>query len=150
MTATLNRKAITRAGGDQIIPPHGFGALKADEVCKRGWLMAFDSNGYIVVVTTTTGLKSAGLAAEDADATGLSSGDITIDLIEGVVDVECADTLDDGDIGTVLYGSDNQTVTTTSTGASAMGLFWGMNADTGKHRMLVGRLASVLIAALAS
>jgi len=151
MTATANRRHITTSG-DQAIPASGGGGLKADEVCKRGWLMGRDSSGRLVVATTATGLVSAGLAGVDADATGKDDGEVTIPLLEQVVDLAMgtsSDAFDDGDIGAIAYASDNQTMNATDGGGtrSPLGIFWGLNPDTGQGRFLVGRMAAAMVAA---
>lgn len=151
MTAATERVEIS-SHGDQAIPCYGGGGVKTNEVIKRGWLVATDTNGLLVELVTATGLIAAGIALEDIDMTGLTTGSKSIRTRIGVIEAfnsGGADELDNGDMGAPVFGVDNQTVAKTSGGGtrSQVGVMHGLNTETGKVRVFVGPIATAIAAA---
>ena len=143
MTAATERTDITQWGAHPI-PGAGSGKLLTNTAVKKGWHVAKNAAGYTVPYTATTGLISEGLAEADADSTGLASGSVEIPTIVGVVDQAIGgggDVLVDADAPCAVYALDNQTVGKTSNGGarSLAGVFLGINPETGKARVGVGR-----------
>lgn len=148
MTAATERRIISRHGG-ALPAMMGHPGLKADEVVKQGWLIMLEAaSGYLVEATAATGLLSAGLAMQDADATDKSSGDCRLDLVQGVVDLVGktggGDDLALTDIGRVVYAVDNQTVGKVATSRSPAGFLVGINEENSMMRVWVGFAAAAL------
>ncbi len=151
MTAATERRIISRSGG--ALPERKGGTLKADEVVKQGWLCMYGASGYVYEAVAGAGYKSAGIAMQDADATGADDGAVGLDLIQGVVDLaiktDGGDALTIADVGTVVYAVDNQTVGKVSTSRSVAGILSGINEENGCARVLVGDLAAAIAVAKA-
>lgn len=152
--AATDRVMISREGVEGV-PSMGKAALAGAANVRRGWLLGRNSLGYVVPFTATTGLTSAGIAYSDADNTLGNDGDVEINTIEGSVDVDmgtAGDAFTDADIGLVAYGIDNCTVGKTdgSSTRSPAGIFLGLNSDTQKARVLVGRVAAALADGIAT
>lgn len=64
--------------GANTVPTYLVFGVKADAVIDQGNLVVLDSTGYAKLATEATGLLPAGRAEQSVDATGLSSGAITI------------------------------------------------------------------------
>jgi len=113
--------------------------VKANQVIRKGWLVAADATGFLVVVTTATGLKGMGIALQDADSTGLANGAILCDVQYGVEvrDNHGADLVVQADLFAKVFAVDNNTVAKTDgTGTrSAAGIFVGF-ADDGRPLVL--------------
>src|SRR5581483_9241171 len=155
MSAATGRIAITKQGTQQL-PATERLPIAANVQIKRGWWVARNASGYGVPVTAATGLISGGIALEDIDTTsgglGGSDGDFSIEVEVGVLDLvsgTSGDALTDANIGAVVYGIDNQTAGATSgSGArSGLGICMGVNSDTGKIRVWVGKAAAAVVAA---
>jgi len=127
----------------------GSPGLKGDEIVKQGWLVMLEaSSGYLVEATAATGLLSAGIALQDCDATDKDDGEMSVDLMQGVVDLVGktggGDDLAATDIGSIVYAVDNQTVGKVSTSRSPAGFLVGINEETGQMRVWVGFAAAAL------
>lgn len=93
----------------------------ADAVIHQGAIVVVNSSGYAKPAVTGTGLVAVGIARESVDATGLSSGDISIEIEEMIA--ECfnsagGDEITIADIGKVCFLADDQTVAKTSNGGA--------------------------------
>jgi hypothetical protein len=147
MTAATERRIISKQGEDAL-PERIKGDVAADETFKQGWLLMRNSDGYVVEATAASGYTSAGIAWQDCDATDFNDGDLTVDCLQGVFDLVGktggGDDLHIGDIGTVVYAVDNQTVGKVSTSRSPAGILMGVNEENGCMRVLVGAAAAAV------
>jgi hypothetical protein len=153
MTATANRRAIIQHG-DDAIPKTTPGALAANVVVKRGQAMLRNASGY-VTTTAAAGCTSAGVAWEDADNTGGADGAVSVDLIEGLVDLAIGtstDVLAESDAPCACYFIDNQTVgkqpASGATVRSRGGLFMGLDPENGQAKVIVGPVGDILARAV--
>jgi len=64
--------------GANTVPSFLVVPVKANAVIDQGNLVCLDSTGYAILATEATNLLPVGRAEESVDATGLSSGAITI------------------------------------------------------------------------
>lgn len=152
MTAASGRRLINKLGEDAI-PVMGGGPVKASAVWKRGWAIAKDATGYLVPFTEATGLTSAGVAEEDVDATGASSGDLWARAVTATCEFENganSDAFAITDGPKVAYAGDNQTACKTSnSGArSILGVFSHLDPESGKPMVWVGPQAAAVAQAL--
>ena len=72
--AIVNREQY----GANTVPSFLVVPVKANAVIDQGNLVCLDSTGYAILATEATNLLPVGRAEESVDATGLSSGAITI------------------------------------------------------------------------
>lgn len=90
--------------------------VKADAVIHPGAIIVLDSTGYAKPAITATGLIPVGIARESVDATGLSSGDVSVEVEVKIA--ACAnlgaDAVTFTEIGKLVYLVDDQTVAKTS------------------------------------
>jgi hypothetical protein len=148
MSDATQRRALT-IWGDQALPQTDRVKLAANAVVKKGYHLSISSSGYAAPFTAATGLKSGGIALEDADNTGGADGDLSVDvetMPTDMVNGTAGDALADSDAPCACYALDNQTVGKTSNGGtrSIAGLFLGINPETGAPRVLVGRAGWLL------
>jgi hypothetical protein len=122
MTALLKQRMVRvkKAGGMDF-------PVEADAVIFKGAFCVLKA-GYLTPALEESGDTPAGLATEDVDATGLSSGDVSCHvnfcrektLVPMISGVSLAQT----DMGKTLYLKDDQTVTTDDSGTTALGTVW--------------------------
>lgn len=127
-TLTASRNTLQMGGGTTFklsIP------LKANAKVFKGGLVAIDNTtGYGVVPTVATTLIGAGVALEDKDNTGGSSGAISVEvMVEDAVLLDCSGQAQTA-LGRLVYFVDDHTVTVTSTGASIAGVCVGFVSAT--------------------
>ena len=109
--------ALTKGRTVKSIPGILFNfPVKADAVIHQGAIVVLDSSGYAKPAITATGLIPVGIARESVDATGLSSGDASVEV--EVMVAACAnlgaDAVTFTEIGKLVYLVDDQTVAKTS------------------------------------
>jgi len=109
MSAATENKLIKMQDGDKRSYP-----VLADAVIYQGTLVYIDVNGYAVAVTSTGVNGFAGVAVAKADATGLSSGDISVEVYaEGDFELVGAGTYTQATVGVPVYGDNNYDISIT-------------------------------------
>ena len=111
MTALSKSRTVRSIPGFMFSYP-----VLADAVIHQGAIVVLTAAGYAKPAVTGTGLIAVGIARESVDATGLSSGDISVEVEEMIA--ECAnsaggDEITIADIGKVCFLADDQTVAKT-------------------------------------
>lgn len=91
--------------------------VAADTKLLAGWIVAVDTSGNAVAGSDAAGLRVIGRAEHNADNTGGSAGDITINVKRGVFRFANSVTaaVDADDKGKIVFVEDNGTVAETST-----------------------------------
>jgi hypothetical protein len=105
--------------------------VAANAVIHKGAQVAKNSGGFLVPFTATTGLVACGRAEERVDNTGGANGDVRCKVLSGVFrwdNSAGADEIDHGDIGATAYAVDDHTVAIVSTGRSAAGTIYDVDA----------------------
>lgn len=147
MSASTGRVARNVRTANSALPSAGLLLLAAGVIPFSGWLMARNSSGYGVPFTETTGLISAGRAQLDG-AAGTADGDTSIIVDTMVEDIDqsatAGDYFVDADAPAVAYGVSNHEIGKLATGRSIAGVFFGINADTGKARLWSGPAAHAM------
>ena len=109
--------ALTKSRAVKSIPGILFSyPVLANAIIHQGAIVVVNSSGYAKPAAAATGLVAVGIARESVDATGLSSGDISVEVEEMIAD--CAnsaggDLIAFDDIGKVCFLADDQTVAKT-------------------------------------
>lgn len=75
----------------------------------KGTMVVIDASGYAIPATAASGRRPVGIATEQADNSGGSAGDITVEVETGVHLME-NDDLVQADEGSLCYLQDDQTV----------------------------------------
>lgn len=89
----------------------------ADAIIHQGAIVVLNSSGYAKPAVTGTGLIAVGVARESVDATGLSSGDVRVEVEEMIADMANSaggDEITIAELGDVCWLVDDQTVAKTS------------------------------------
>lgn len=95
--------------------------VAADAVIYQGAIVALNSSGYARPAGTATGLIAVGIARESVDATGLSSGDVSVEVEEMIAECQNSaggDEITIAEIGDACYLVDDCTVAKTSGGGT--------------------------------
>lgn len=96
-------------------------APMAVDIIYRGALVMHNTSGYLAPAATGAGGIFAGVAMEKVDNSGGSAGDVECKYqSEGVFLLEGSG-LAQGDVGDMVYASDDQTITKTSTNNPLVG-----------------------------
>ena len=129
MTALSKSRSVRSIPGILFSYP-----VLANAIIHQGAIVVVNSSGYAKPAAAATGLVAVGIARESVDATGLSSGDISVEVEEMIAD--CAnsaggDLIAFDDIGKVCYIVDDQTVALTDGGGtrSPAGIIKGMDGS---------------------
>jgi hypothetical protein len=101
--------------------------VKGSTTIYKGGLVAL-SAGYLVPVSSTTGLIATGCADQTVVNSG-ADGAKTCDVFEGTFHWVNGDTIDQTDAGSPAYGSDDQTVFADGTGKSAVGIIQAIDSS---------------------
>ncbi len=96
---------------------------------EKGWLVGVNGAGYLVAVTEATGIKMVGVLEHPIDNSAGADGDKEADVLYGAVIVQndSVATVDITDLGTLVYGHDNQTIGNNATGRSPVGYLIGFD-----------------------
>lgn len=116
MALSADRNTPRRAG-DQFEYP-----VAASALIYAGALVALDTSGNAEPASLATGKIICGVAEEAADNSDGSAGDIKVKVRAGVFGMLKQGTVDKTSIGDVVYAYDDQTVQTSSSGASPVGV----------------------------
>ena len=110
MTALSKSRTVRSIPGFMFSYP-----VLADAVIHQGAIVVLTAAGYAKPAVTGTGLIAVGIARESVDATGLSSGDISIEIEEMIAECQnsAGDEITIADIGKVCFLADDQTVAKT-------------------------------------
>lgn len=133
MTAATTPRNV-QALGPHTIPELVRAPLKANAVVLAGTLAAYDSTGYFVAVTATTGLNVCGWYENSGDNTGGASGAKVVAVRQGVIKLAnsaSGDLIAQSEVGKTVYAADNQTAAKTdNSGArSAAGKVFQIDED---------------------
>lgn len=128
--------ALTEARTDsmeQVGHNHRY-PVAANAVIYQGAQVAINGTGYLVPVTTATGLAAVGIATESKDNTGGADGALSCKTKRGVFRMDnstAGDEITRSDIGSACYGVDDRTVAKTDGGGtrSAVGVVDDLNGD---------------------
>lgn len=109
--------------------------LKANTKIWKGAMVAVDATGFIVNVTAATGLTCIGVAMRTVDNTGGADGAKSIQVESGMFPMTNSTTASDDvrrqEIGSPVYGVDNQTVGRIATGRSVVGVLHSFQETDG-------------------
>ena len=108
--------ALTKSRAVKSIPGILFSYhVLANAIIHQGAIVVVNSSGYAKPAAAATGLVAVGIARESVDATGLSSGDISIEIEEMIAECQnsAGDEITIADIGKVCFLADDQTVAKT-------------------------------------
>jgi len=111
MTALAADRNTPERDGNAVVLP-----VAASTKIFAGALVLVNASGNAVKGATATGLKPVGRAAELADNSAGSAGDISVRVRRGIfrfANSAAADLIDQGDIGSIAYVVDDQTVALT-------------------------------------
>lgn len=97
--------------------------VKASTKVFKGSMVALNA-GFLVPVSTATGLIGVGLCRYDVDNTAGADGALSAEVEEGtfIWDNLAGDLLTQANAGAVVYGTDDHTVNLTATGKSIVGV----------------------------
>lgn len=128
MALTADRNTSPRSGNVRTL------GVAADAVIYKGAQLALNASGYLVPMSTATGLVAAGRANETVDNTGGADGAKTCQVERGVFNYSnsaAADEITIADIGATCYAVDDATVAKTDgTGTrSAAGTVFDVDSD---------------------
>lgn len=138
-------RRLTAKHGDGIVEFKFDLPVKAGDFINAGSLVVMNNDGTLSPGSTATGLVAMGRADFQVDNTGSLSPAPVCRVTTGIYSwVNDGDDLDDGDIGSVVYVKDDQTVTGTSTGASPAGIFMGLD-DKGQAKVAMSPLLARLM-----
>lgn len=99
-----NRDTPVRAGRAAVY-------TQGSNTIYAGAMVAVNASGVAVPAADSSGLAVVGCAAEKSDNTGSSySSSETIEVLKGIFRWANGNSLDDGDIGSIVYAMDDQTV----------------------------------------
>jgi hypothetical protein len=95
-----------------------------------------DNDGLAVPISESSTLECVGVAIRQADNSSGSDGDIQVATEIGIWPMKNSETTDEltlADVGSVVYGVDDQTVAKTDDGGSRppVGTLWNMDKKTG-------------------
>lgn len=131
MTATTTERTTTTERATDFAMAQEF-PMAAGASILQGSMCAL-SGGYLVPVTEATGLDGGFRAEESVDNTGGAAGDKSCKVRSGIFKWENSgtDPVTIADVGALVYGEDNQTVSKTdNTGArSAVGRLYEVDTD---------------------
>lgn len=111
--ATQGRKTAKKVTGTHSYP------IAASTTIYAGTMVALNASGYLVPVTTTTGLRGVGMAMTRGgldrwdNSTGAAAA-FRVEVEEGLFAFGNGDSIGLGDEGKPLYGTDDQTVAKSS------------------------------------
>ncbi|MEW5875816.1 MAG: hypothetical protein AB1752_11635 [Candidatus Zixiibacteriota bacterium] len=91
------------------------------DVLYKGAFIMIDTNGYAVAGADTASCKYVGVCVEQCDNSAGSAGDVEVKVETGALgrEVKCAVTsVDQADVGSILYISDDQTLTDKGTASN--------------------------------
>lgn len=120
----MERAGNERMTGRDIVLP-----VAASTVINEGNLVAVNSSGYAIPASKSTGLKVAGCAIKYADNGKGEAGEIYVQVRRGAFVWNNDGSIKETDILKDCYVVDSQTVTTTSTGSSKVGIILGVEED---------------------
>lgn len=102
----------------------------AVDIIYRGAIVKINAAGYAAPMAAEAGAFMAGIAEEKVDNSAGSAGDVEVKVLrEGIFEVVAAG-MAQADLGSLVYASDDQTVSTTQ----------------GANEVLVGRIVEVISA----
>jgi len=105
MTALAADRDTAYQVGDEIALP-----VAASEVIYLGGLVCLNTSGYAVAAANTAGLLFMGVAAEQADNSAGSNGDVSVRVMRKGIHQFVAAGLAITDVGQPVYVTDDQTV----------------------------------------
>lgn len=115
MAALAANKEVSQKDGNIQDSP------MAVDIIYRGSLVMYNTAGYLAPAATAAGAIFAGVSLEMVDNSGGSAGDLACKhQLEGSFLLEGAG-LAQSDVGEIVYASDDQTVTKTSTNNPQVG-----------------------------
>jgi hypothetical protein len=134
MAALIAERSVSRKGAEStgVVPVITVG-VKTNIKIYKGSFVAIDATGYAIAGAgiAATGLKVVGIATKTVDATGISSGVLTLDVQRGVFPFTNlgGDPLAQADFGNTCFVDDDQTVRKTSNTStrSNAGIFLGFD-----------------------
>jgi len=94
-----------------------------------GSLVGINASNVAVPMTASTALKSVGLAQELADNSAGAASAINVKVTRGLALLANGETIVLSDIGATAYANDDQTVYTTATGRSAIGIIRDVTSE---------------------
>lgn len=103
--------------------------VKASTKILAGTMVGTDATGYVVPVTLATGIIIWGRAMSTQDNTSGANGALRVQIECGIFRWANGETITIASRGLAAYGADNQTVKTTSTGASKAGLIFDVDSQ---------------------
>lgn len=127
MTAMTNDRNTKRRDGVKFSFP-----VAANKKLHTGAIVVIQADGYAAPASTALALRAAGIAENNADATGKANGAISVQVRRGVFALkQGAEPITLADLGKVCYLVDDQTVTKTDGAGtrSAAGIVRDVNAD---------------------
>jgi hypothetical protein len=102
----------------------------ASTIIYKGSLVAVDSSGYAKPAVSATALTIVGRAEETIDNSAGSSGDLDVNVTQGVFAWAVnGSAVTIADIGTLCWAYDDATITKTSTSRSIAGTIYGVTDD---------------------
>lgn len=127
MTAMTHDRNTKRRDGIKFSFP-----VAADKKIHTGAIVVIQADGYAAPASTALSLRTAGIAENNADATGAANGAILVQVRRGVFALKQGlEPLSLTDLGEVCYLVDDQTVTKTDGAGtrSAAGIVRDVNVD---------------------
>lgn len=129
MTAlSADRNTPRRTGDKRVVP------VAASTLLYAGAMAAVNASGFAVPVSASTTLKGAGRVERRADNSAGGAGAISAEISAGIfrfANSASADLLTQADIGSDVYGVDDQTVAKTSATStrSVVGKLFDVDAE---------------------
>lgn len=155
MTALAAPRSTRRQGPDQVIPVCLDYPIADSVILYPGAMVALNSTGYAVPVTSATGLIVIGRCASDRTldntVVGHAAGALRVPVDSGVfywANAAAADAVAAANRGAVCYGYDDQTVTITSSSRSVAGIV--VDVDASGVWVLQGLITQVATAGVPS
>jgi len=107
MTALTANKLIGEKEGKLIDCP-----VVGSDIIFKGAIVKHNAAGYLAPMSAEVGASFAGIAFEKKDNSGGSAGDISCRAIKSGLFLMVSSGLSQSDVGSVVYASDDQTVST--------------------------------------
>ena len=138
-------RRLTAKWGDGLVTFKFDLPVKGGDFINAGSLVVLNSDGTLSPGSTATGLVAMGRADFQVDNTASLSPAPLCRVTTGVFSwVNHSNEFDDGDIGSVAYVADDQTVTNSSSGTSPAGIFMGLD-DDGQAKVAMSPLLARLM-----